>query len=60
MENKMVPYNTGKVLIGCRYAPMQRHPEVDADAVRLQRALLRVKSPIAIKFANIINALKGK
>ena len=40
MYNKLVPYNTGKVLIGVRYEVPQRPPEMDADAVYLQRALL--------------------
>ena len=33
------PYNTGKVAIGAAYQPQQR-PHHDADALRLQRALL--------------------
>ena len=33
------PYHTGKVAIGAAYQPQQR-PHHDADALRLQRALL--------------------
>lgn len=33
------PYNTGKVLIGCRYEPVKR-VEFSRDAERLQTALI--------------------
>ena len=59
MHNKLTPYNTGKVLIGVRYVVPDRTHGMDADAVRIQRALLRVRSPIETRIANLINALKG-
>jgi len=34
------PYNTGKVLIGCRYEPPKPNYVVSEDAYRLQTALL--------------------
>lgn len=37
---KQVPYNTGKVLIGSRHYDTYRAPQMDAEAERLQRALL--------------------
>jgi hypothetical protein len=36
---KQLPYNTGKVLIGCRYEPVKR-VEFSRDAERLQTALI--------------------
>lgn len=36
---KQVPYNTGKVEIGCRYEPAKR-VEFSRDAERLQSALI--------------------
>ena len=36
---KPTPYNTGRIQIGLLYTPAQR-PYHDADALRLQRALL--------------------
>lgn len=36
---KQLPYNTGKVLIGCRYEPVNR-VEFSRDAERLQSALI--------------------
>ena len=36
---KRLPYNTGKVLIGCRYEPAKR-VEFSRDAERLQTALI--------------------
>ena len=36
---KPTPYNTGRIRIGLLYTPAQR-PYHDADALRLQRALL--------------------
>lgn len=38
---KQTPYNTGKVLIGCRYYDTPKLPQMDSEAERLQRALLR-------------------
>jgi hypothetical protein len=40
MNKKIVPHNTGKILIGVRYDAPQQAPEFDADAELLQRALL--------------------
>ena len=60
MKNKLVPYNTGKVLIGCRYEIPQHPVSHSADEMLLQRALLGVKNPFAIRFANIIKVLKGE
>lgn len=37
------PYNTGKVLIGCRYDPPRQQNVLSGDAYRLQTALLRSK-----------------
>lgn len=34
------PYNTGKVLIGCRYNPPPQNNILSGDAYRLQTALL--------------------
>lgn len=36
---KQLPYNTGKVLIGCRYEPVKR-VEFSQDAERIQSALI--------------------
>lgn len=38
---KQTPYNTGKVLIGCRYYDTPKLPQMDHEAERLQRALLK-------------------
>ena len=38
---KQAPYNTGKVLIGARYYDTPRLPQMDREAERLQRALLK-------------------
>jgi len=35
------PYNTGKVLIGCRYEPPRPNYVMSEDAYRLQTALLK-------------------
>jgi hypothetical protein len=37
---RIPPYNTGKVLIGCRYEPPKPNYVVSEDAYRLQTALL--------------------
>ena len=37
---RIPPYNTGKVLIGCRYEPPPPNYVVSEDAYRLQTALL--------------------
>ena len=42
---KHLPYNTGKVQIGCRYSPPPPRYYVSADEERLQRALLGLKRP---------------
>ena len=39
-SNRTPPYNTGKVLIGCRYVPPAPNYVVSDDAYRLQTALL--------------------
>jgi hypothetical protein len=36
---KQLPYNTGKVLIGCRYEPVER-VEFSRDAERIQSAFI--------------------
>lgn len=59
MNNKLTPYNTGKVLIGVRYVVPDRAHDMDADAVLIQRALLHVRNPIETRIANFMNALKG-
>lgn len=41
------PYNTGKVLIGCRYNPPRPQYYITADDDRLQRALLGIRRPRA-------------
>lgn len=40
-SSRVVPYNTGKVLIGCRYEPARPRYEVSGDEYRLQTALLK-------------------
>ena len=40
-----LPYNTGKVQIGCRYDPPPPRYYFSADEERLQRALLGVGRP---------------
>lgn len=37
---EQVPYNTGKVKIGLRYAPPKRPREMSKDELLLQKALL--------------------
>lgn len=46
----MVPYNTGKVLVGSRYeVPPPRMPEMDRDATLIQSALLgRSRTPARV------------
>ena len=44
---KHLPYNTGKVLIGCRYTPPPPRYPLSADDERLQRALLGLGRPRA-------------
>ncbi len=41
---KVTPYNTGKVLIGCHYIRYDRKP-MTKDGIRLQNALLSSKKP---------------
>jgi hydrogenase-4 membrane subunit HyfE len=40
MSHKIVPYNTGKVLIGALYTPMQRSLRLSPEELLLQSALL--------------------
>lgn len=42
---KQLPYNTGKVRIGCRYDPPPPRYYFSIDEERLQRALLGLKRP---------------
>lgn len=42
-----LPYNTGKVLIGCRYTPPLPKYPASADEERIQRALIGGKRPSA-------------
>lgn len=39
-STRVVPYNTGKVLIGCRYEPPKPNYVMSEDEYRLQTALL--------------------
>ena len=43
---KHLPYNTGKVEIGCRYTPPPPRYYITADDERLQRALIGGKKRI--------------
>ena len=43
---KHLPYNTGKVLIGCRYTPPPPRYYFSADEDRLQRALIGGKKHV--------------
>ena len=47
MRKKVVPYNTGKVLIGVNYTPKPELPtdEPSRDMERLQNALLKTQQP---------------
>ena len=47
MRKKVVPYNTGKVLIGVNYTPKPELPtdEPSRDMFRLQRALTDTPKP---------------
>lgn len=49
MKKKVVPYNTGKVLIGVNYTPKPELPtdEPSRDMFRLQRALTDTPKPTA-------------
>lgn len=40
MQDRPVPYNTGKVLIGSRYEPPRQNLVISEDATLLQAALL--------------------
>lgn len=40
MQDRPLPYNTGKVLIGSRYEPPRENLVVSEDALHLQAALL--------------------
>lgn len=41
----IVPYDTGKVKIGCMYTPPRRVVDMGVHAELLQRALLGIKMP---------------
>lgn len=41
-----VPYNTGKIRIGCFYTKPPQRPDQSADMSRLQTALLLLKKPV--------------
>lgn len=43
---KHLPYNTGKVMIGCRYTPPPPRYHVSLDEDRLQRALLGIRKEV--------------
>ena len=49
MKKKVVPYNTGKVLIGVNYVPPKDKTltEPSKDMARLQNALLKNPQPTA-------------
>lgn len=42
---RALPYNTGKVLIGCRYQPPAQNNLLSKDAYDLQTALLNASVP---------------
>ena len=54
MNNKLVPYNTGRVKIGLRYQPWCPIDALDDDALMLQRALLGERTDIQ-KFTGFIH-----
>lgn len=58
--NKVPPYNTGKVLIGCRYDPPLRPVSHTADDMALQSALLSKSSTLKSMFAILTTATKEK
>jgi hypothetical protein len=45
MSNK-IPYDTGKVKIGCLYNPPQRVVDLGKSATQLQAALLGIRTPL--------------
>lgn len=57
---KQIPYNTGKVLIGSRYAPPQRPVSNSADDMLLQTALLAKSVTLRSLFAQIPTSTKEK
>lgn len=59
MNNKLVPYNTGRIKIGIRYVPHPRTPAMDDDARLLQRALLGERSDMQ-KITSFINKKIGE
>ena len=53
LSSRVVPYNTGKVLIGCRYQPPVRVPRY-LDDDRLQSALLGISAPMEDRAARFL------
>ena len=51
MKKKIVPYNTGKVLIGVNYTPKPELPtdNPSADMARLQTALIDAPKPTTLE-----------
>ena len=43
--NTVIPYDTGKIKIGCMYTPPRRVVDMGVHAELLQRALLGIKTP---------------
>ena len=50
-----IPYNTGKVKIGCRYVP-KSYIEIDKDMLLIQRCLLKKGNGGLIQF--LVNSFK--
>jgi hypothetical protein len=42
-HNTVVPYDTGKVKIGCMYTPPRKQVDIGVHAELLQRALLGIR-----------------
>ena len=59
-DARPVPYDTGKVKIGCMYQPLYRW-QPSADMYRLQTALLRPSCPSYLEQCKerFLNLLKG-
>lgn len=45
MSTRVIPYDTGKVKIGCAYVPPRKVVDIGVHAEMLQSALLGIKAP---------------
>ena len=54
MREKITPYDTGKVKIGCAYTPPPPSYPVSADMERLQRGLLQCPRTVRSEYGSYI------